>query len=134
VKTFKVKDPRKWFYCFWFFNHSLKWFLIVSPKDAFIQLQWFLHWCKQFFLCNLSDQKCNCNTFQGSHITTKKIIDYKRKIERIFDMKNLRRMRKYVRVEISHPPTHEIFLIREDVNIWTICKNWFKTHFFEEQL
>ncbi len=36
-------------------------------------------------------------------------------------------MRKYVSVEISHPPTYEIFLIREDVKIW------FKTHFLEEQ-
>jgi len=73
VKTFKVKDPRKWFYCFWFFNHSLRWFLIVPPKDSFIQLQWLLYWCKQFFLSNLSDQICNCDTFQASHIIKERL-------------------------------------------------------------
>jgi hypothetical protein len=67
----------------------LRWFLILPPKDV----------------------------FQGSHITTKKIAYYKGKIERIFDMTNLQRMRKYVRVEISHPPTFEIFFIRDDINI-----------------
>jgi hypothetical protein len=35
VKTFKRKGPRKWFGHFRFFNHSLKWFLMVTPKDKF---------------------------------------------------------------------------------------------------
>jgi len=34
VKTFKVKGPRKWFSYFVPF-HSLKWFLVVPPKDIF---------------------------------------------------------------------------------------------------
>jgi len=37
VKTFKVKGLGKWFGCFWFFNHSLKWFLVAPPKDWFAQ-------------------------------------------------------------------------------------------------
>jgi hypothetical protein len=35
VKTFKLKGSRKWFGCFWFFFHSLRWFLLVPPKDIF---------------------------------------------------------------------------------------------------
>jgi hypothetical protein len=37
VKTFKVKGLGKWFGHFWFFNHSLKWFLMVPLKDWFAQ-------------------------------------------------------------------------------------------------
>jgi hypothetical protein len=32
MKTFKVKGPWKWFAHFWFFNHSLRWFLVVHPR------------------------------------------------------------------------------------------------------
>ncbi len=35
MKTFKIKGLGKWFGCFWFFFHSLKWFLVVSLKDNF---------------------------------------------------------------------------------------------------
>jgi len=38
VKRFKGKGPWKWFGHFWFFNHSLRWFLMVSPKDGFTLL------------------------------------------------------------------------------------------------
>jgi hypothetical protein len=31
-KTFKKKGPKKWFGCFWFYKHSLKWFLVIPPK------------------------------------------------------------------------------------------------------
>jgi hypothetical protein len=35
VKIFNKKGPKKWFGCFWFFNHSFRWFLVVPPKDGF---------------------------------------------------------------------------------------------------
>jgi len=35
AKTFKVKGPRKRFGYFWFLCHSLRWFLVASPKDTF---------------------------------------------------------------------------------------------------
>jgi hypothetical protein len=35
MKIFKIKGLGKWFGHFWFLNHSLKWFLVVPPKDAF---------------------------------------------------------------------------------------------------
>jgi hypothetical protein len=35
MKTFNEKALEKWFGCFWFFNHSLRWFLVVPPKDGF---------------------------------------------------------------------------------------------------
>jgi hypothetical protein len=35
VKTVNKKGLEKWFGCFWFFNHSLRWFLVVPPKDGF---------------------------------------------------------------------------------------------------
>ncbi len=35
VKTFKEKSPRILFGHFWFFKNSLKWFLVVLPKDTF---------------------------------------------------------------------------------------------------
>jgi hypothetical protein len=35
VKKFFKKGPTKWFGHFLFFNHSLRWFLMVSPKDGF---------------------------------------------------------------------------------------------------
>jgi len=37
VKTFNEKGPKKWFSCLWFPNQSLKWFLMVPPKDGFAQ-------------------------------------------------------------------------------------------------
>jgi hypothetical protein len=37
VKIFNKKGPKKWFGYFWFLNHSLKWFLMVPPKDGFAQ-------------------------------------------------------------------------------------------------
>jgi hypothetical protein len=35
VKTFNKKSLEKWIDCFLFFNHSLKWFVVVPPKDGF---------------------------------------------------------------------------------------------------
>jgi hypothetical protein len=35
VKTFKEKGPRKLFAHFLFFNHSLKWVLMVPSMDGF---------------------------------------------------------------------------------------------------
>jgi hypothetical protein len=35
VKTFKVKSLGKWFGYFLLFNWSLRWFLVVPPKDVF---------------------------------------------------------------------------------------------------
>jgi hypothetical protein len=35
----KGKDLRKWFGHFWFFNHSLSWFLVVPPKGGFVDNQ-----------------------------------------------------------------------------------------------
>ncbi len=32
MKTFNEKGLEKWFNYFWFFNHSLKWFLVVTPR------------------------------------------------------------------------------------------------------
>jgi hypothetical protein len=34
-KHLKEKALGKWFGHFWFLNHSLRWFLMVSPKDEF---------------------------------------------------------------------------------------------------
>jgi hypothetical protein len=31
----EVKGPNERFGYFWFLNHSLRWFLVVPPKDAF---------------------------------------------------------------------------------------------------
>ncbi len=103
----------------------------ISSLSSKRQIQWLLHWCKQFFPGNLSDQipkQNHCVTLQGWHITNKKITYYiGEKLREFLRWQILQRMRKYVSVEISHPPTYEIFLIREDVKIW------FKTHFLEEQ-
>jgi hypothetical protein len=35
VKTFNEKGLEKGIGCFWFLNHSLKWFLFVPSKDGF---------------------------------------------------------------------------------------------------
>jgi hypothetical protein len=35
VKTFKGKGEGKWFGQLWFHNHSLRWLLMVPPKDGF---------------------------------------------------------------------------------------------------
>jgi hypothetical protein len=35
VKTFNKKGLEKWIGYFWFLNHSLKWFLVVPPKNWF---------------------------------------------------------------------------------------------------
>ncbi len=35
MKTFNEKGPQKWFDCFWFLNHYLRWFLVLPPKDEF---------------------------------------------------------------------------------------------------
>jgi hypothetical protein len=37
VKTFNAKGVEKLFTYFWFLNHSLRWFLVVPPKDRFAQ-------------------------------------------------------------------------------------------------
>jgi hypothetical protein len=35
MKKISKKGLEKWFGYFWLFNHSLKWFLMVPPKDGF---------------------------------------------------------------------------------------------------
>jgi hypothetical protein len=37
VKTIDEKGLEKWFDYFWFLNHSLRWLLVVPPKDGFAQ-------------------------------------------------------------------------------------------------
>ncbi len=32
MKTFNEKGPKKWFGCFWFLNHSLRWLPVVAPR------------------------------------------------------------------------------------------------------
>jgi hypothetical protein len=32
------KGLGKWFGCFWFLNHFLRWFLVVPPKDGFAHI------------------------------------------------------------------------------------------------
>ncbi len=34
-ETFFLNSLGKWFGCFWFLNHSLRWFLVVPSKDGF---------------------------------------------------------------------------------------------------
>jgi hypothetical protein len=41
TKTFNEMGAEKWFGCFWFLNHSLRWFLVVLPKDEFaLHMEW----------------------------------------------------------------------------------------------
>jgi len=37
VKKINEKGLEKLFGCFWFLNHSLRWFLVVPPKYGFTQ-------------------------------------------------------------------------------------------------
>ncbi len=38
MKINKIKGLNKWFDHIWFFNHSLKWFLVILYKNAFVKI------------------------------------------------------------------------------------------------
>jgi hypothetical protein len=54
MKNINKKCLKKWIGCFWFFNHSLRWFLGVPPKDGFA-----------FFETKLSESKKKKNVSQA---------------------------------------------------------------------